>query len=263
MFRGIVSDADNENKSKVCVLGYSAAKSIFGSVEDAYDSLVYVDDRPYTVVGVLSEQGTVESGISADEAIFIPYSTGIKYLTGSDISPTITVIAEDVDNIEAVTENVKTALAASYPNAEFTISDAGSKMEAANKSNKTLTMMLIAMASIVFIIGGIGIMNVLFVSVKERTQEIGILKAIGGSRKDILLEFMMEACCISLIGGIVGVGLSFAVSPLITRFSVRMEMSVTGALLAMGFSLVTGTIFGFYPAWKASRLVPVEALASE
>ena len=140
MFGDYISDADNENKSKVCVLGYSAAKSIFGSVEDAYDSLVYVDDRPYTVVGVLSEQGTVESGISADEAIFIPYSTGIKYLTGSDISPTITVIAEDVDNIEAVTENVKTALAASYPNAEFTISDAGSKMEAANKSNKTLTI---------------------------------------------------------------------------------------------------------------------------
>jgi putative ABC transport system permease protein len=154
-------------------------------------------------------------------------------------------------------------LAESYPDAEFTISDAGSKMKAANKSNRTLTLMLIAMASIVFIIGGIGIMNVLFVSVKERTEEIGILKAIGGSKKDILLEFMLEACCISLIGGILGVLASFAVSPVITSFSIRMEMSVTGALLAMGFSLVTGTIFGFYPAWKASRLVPVEALSSE
>ncbi len=263
LFGDYLTDADNENKTKVCVLGYSAAKKIFGSAEDAFDNLIYIDDRPYKVGGIFAEQGTVEAGISADDAIFIPYATGIKYLTGRDISPTITVIAQDVDNIGTITEDVKKVLAESYPDAEFTISDAGSKMEAANKSNKTLTLMLIAMASIVFIIGGIGIMNVLFVSVKERTQEIGILKAIGGSRKDILLEFMMEACCISLIGGIVGVGLSFAVSPLITRFSVRMEMSVAGALLAMGFSLVTGTVFGFYPAWKASRLVPVEALASE
>lgn len=263
LFGDYLSDADNENKTKVCVLGYSAAKQIFGSAEEAYDSLVYIDDRPYTVGGVLAEQGTVEAGISADDAIFIPYATGIKYLTGSDISPTITVIAADVDNIEAVRENVKTVLAASYPNAEFTISDAGSKMEAANKSNETLTLMLIAMASIVFIIGGIGIMNVLFVSVKERTEEIGILKAIGGSRKDILLEFIMEACFISLIGGIIGVLVSFVINPVLSGFSIRTEMSVSGAVLALAFSIVTGTVFGFYPAWKASKLVPVEALSSE
>ena len=263
MFGDYLTDADNENKSKVCVLGYNAAKEIFGSPEDAYDSLVYIDDRPYNVTGVLAEQGTVEAGISADETIFIPYASGIKYLTGSDISPTITVIAADVNNIQTVIENVKTVLASSYPNAEFTISDAGSKMEAANKSNETLTLMLIAMASIVFLIGGIGIMNVLFVSVKERTKEIGILKAIGGSRKDILLEFMLEACCISLIGGILGVLVSLVVSPILTTFSIRMEMSVMGAVLALGFSLVTGTVFGFYPAWKASKLVPVEALTSE
>ena len=158
---------------------------------------------------------------------------------------------------------LKTVLAASYPNAEFTISDAGSKMEAANKSNETLTLMLIAMASIVFIIGGIGIMNVLFVSIKERTKEIGILKAIGGSRNDILMEFILEACCISLIGGLLGVTFIFAVSPALTSLNIRMEMSAAGAVLALAFSLVTGTVFGFYPAYKASKLVPVEALSSE
>lgn len=263
LFGDYLTDSNIENKEKVCVLGYQTAKNIFGSIEDAYDSIVYIDDRPYTVTGILAELGSVESGISADEAIFIPYTTGIKYLTGSDISPTITVIASDVDNIGTVIENVKTVLAQSYPNAEFTISDAGSKMEAASKSNETLTLMLIAMASVVFIIGGIGIMNVLFVSVKERTKEIGILKAIGGSRKDILLEFMLEACCISLIGGIIGVVFSFAVSPVLTGLSIRLEMSVAGAVLALMFSLVTGTLFGFYPAWKASRLVPVEALSAE
>ncbi len=258
-----ITDANAENKEKVCVLGYNAAKSIFGSVENAYDSLVYIDDRPYTVSGILAEQGTVEAGISADDAIFIPYSTGIKYLTGSDISPTITVIVQDVEEIDTVIANVKTVLAQQYPNAEFTISDAGSKMEAASKSNETLTLMLIAMASIVFLIGGIGIMNVLFVSVKERTKEIGILKAIGGSQKDILLEFMMEACCISLIGGIIGVLVSFAVSPVVSTFNIRLEMSAVGVVLALVFSVATGTLFGFYPAWKASKLVPVEALSSE
>lgn len=258
-----ITESNEENKEKVCVLGYSAAKSIFGSVEDAFDNLIYIDDRPYVVNGVLSEQGTVESGISADEAIFIPYSTGVKYLTGSDISPTITVIAEDVDNIDAIIENVKNVLAETYTSAEFTISDAGSKMEAASKSSETLTLMLIAMASIVFIIGGIGIMNVLFVSVKERTREIGILKAIGGSKKDILLEFISEACVISIIGGVLGVLLSFAAAVVISKFNVRMELSVSGAVLALVFSVITGTVFGFYPAWKASRLVPVEALASE
>ena len=258
-----ITESNEENKEKVCVLGYNAAKSIFGSAEDAYDSLIYIDDRPYIVNGILDEQGTVESGISADDAVLIPYSTGIKYLTGSDISPTITVISGDVENISGVISNIETVLAKNYPNAKFTISDAGSKMEAASKSNETLTLMLVAMATIVFIIGGIGIMNVLFVSVKERTSEIGILKAIGGSQKDILLEFIMEACFISLIGGIIGVLLSLAVSPIISGLNIRLEMSLTGAVLALAFSIITGTVFGFYPALKASKLVPVEALASE
>ena len=258
-----LTQENEDNKEKVCVLGYTAAKKIFGSVEEAYDGLIYIDDRPYVVNGVLDEQGTVESGISADEAIFIPYSTGIKYLTGSDISPTITVISADVDEIDTVITNIKTVLAENYPNAEFTFSDAGSKMKAASKSNKTLTLMLIAMASIVFIIGGIGIMNVLFVSVKERTKEIGILKAIGGSRHVILMEFILEACCISLIGGIIGVGLSLAISSVISGFQIRLVLSAAGAALALLFSVVTGTVFGFYPAWKAARLVLVDALASE
>ncbi len=232
-------------------------------MEAAYDSKIYIDDRPYVVNGVLSKQGTVSSGISADDAIFIPYTTGIKYLTGTDLSPSITVIADDVEANEQTIENIQTVLAENYPNAEFTISDAGSKMEAASKSNDILTMMLIAMAGIVFIIGGIGIMNVLFVSVQERTREIGILKAIGSSKKDILLEFLFEACSISVVGGVLGVLLSFGVSPIFEKFDIRVELSANGALLALVFAVITGTVFGFYPAWKASRLVPVDALSAE
>ena len=258
-----LTEENNESKEKVCVLGASAAQEIFGSAYEAYDGVVYIDDRPYIVAGVLTEMGTVASGINPDSTIFIPYETGIKYITGDNISPTITVIAEDVNQVETVITNIETVLADSYPNAEFTISDAGSKMEAASASNETLTLLLISMAVIVFVVGGIGIMNVLFVSVKERTNEIGILKALGCSRKDILLEFLLEASCISLIGAVVGVLLSLGITPLVESFSVRVSLSLSGVVLSLLFGVLTGSIFGFYPAYKASRLVPVVALNQE
>lgn len=257
------TEENNEAKEKVCVLGATTAKEIFGSAYDAYDSVVYIDERPYIVVGVISEMGTVASGINPDTAIFIPYETGIKYITGESISPTITVIAEDVNQVDTIIANVKTVLGDSYPNAEFTISDAGSKMDAASASNDTLTLLLISMAVIVFIVGGIGIMNVLFVSVKERTNEIGILKALGCSRRDILLEFLLEASCISMIGAVIGVLLALGITPIIETFSVRVELSASGAILSLLFGVVTGSLFGFYPAYKASRLIPVVALNQE
>ena len=257
-------DAESdETKEKVCVLGAETAKTIFGSAYDAFGETVYIDSRPYVVNGVLASMGTVTSGISPDTAIFIPYQTGIKYLTGSSVSPTITVVAKEVNLVEGIMADITTVMAEKYPNAEFTIEDAGSKMEAAEKSNRTLQLLLIAMAAIVFCVGGIGIMNVLFVSVKERTNEIGILKALGCSRKDILLEFLLEASCISFIGAVIGVLLSLAITPIIESFSVRVSLSVGGAVLSLLFGILTGTIFGFYPAFKASRLIPVVALNHE
>lgn len=258
-----LTEENDSYKDKVCILGIDVAKTVFGSVYDAYDSTVYIDNRPYKVSGILSEMGTVASGISPDDAIFIPYNTGIKYLSGSGVSPTVTVIAEDVNEVETVITNVKAVLAESYPNAEFTISDAGSKMEAASKSNDTLTMLLICMAVIVFIVGGIGIMNVLFVSVKERTNEIGILKAIGCCKRDILVEFLMEASCTSMVGAVLGVMLALGITPVLEHFGVRVELSAYGAVLSLVFGVLTGTLFGFYPAYQASNLIPVVALNHE
>ena len=258
-----ISKENEDAKDKVCVLGYSVAKSIFGSGYDAYDGIIYIDSRPYVVKGVFDEMGTVASGINPDSAIFIPYSTGIKYLVGEEASPTITIIAEEVNNVEKVMEDTRQVLADIYPNAEFTISDAGSKMEAASASNETLTILLFSMAAIVFFVGGIGIMNVLFVSVKERTNEIGVLKALGCSRKDILLEFLLEAACTSFVGALLGVALALGITPLVEAMSVRVELSLLGAVLSLVFGVLTGSIFGFYPAFKASRLVPVVALNQE
>ena len=258
-----ITESDDENKEKVCVLGASVAEEIFGSAIDAYGSVIYIDDRSYVVNGVLSSMGTVASGISPDDSVFIPYATGVKYLVGTNVSPTITVIAEDVSNVSGVTEEITEVLATSYPNAEITFEDAGSKMEAASASNEILTMLLMAMAAIVFVVGGIGIMNVLFVSVKERTNEIGILKAIGCSQRNILFEFLAEAAAISLIGGVLGIVASLLVTPVAQYLGVRVELTPAAFLIALLFALITGTLFGFYPAYKASKLVPVEALGAE
>ncbi len=259
-----ITEDDETNVNKVAVIGYNLAQEIFGDAIDAYDSVIYINDTPFTINGVLTEVGSVSSGVSPDESIFIPLSTAKKYVFSSQsYSPTITVVASDVSNVDEAITNIKSELAQTYPKASFTITDAGAQRVAATNSANTLSFLLIAVASIVFVVGGIGIMNVLFVSVRERTKEIGILKAIGSSKKDILMQFLMEAIVISLFGGIVGVVVSNLLMPLMDILGQTVAPSATGVIVAMVFAIATGTVFGFYPALKASSLVPIEALNEE
>ena len=269
-----LTEENNESKEKVCVLGATAAKEIFGSAYDAYDGTVYIDGRPYIVSGVLSEMGTVASGISPDTAIYVPYETGIKYIAGTNISPTITVIAEDVNQVDTVMTDVESALKESYPNTTFTISDAGSKMEAASASNETLTLLLISMAVIVFIVGGIGIMNMMLTNVTERIREIGIRRALGASRRDITAQFLAESSALCVTGGLLGVLIGYLLAWGLAMFAagsgvlselgasgqITPSFSIATVLLAFGVSVGIGVIFGFYPARRAAKLDPVECL---
>lgn len=257
------TETDNEDMERVAVLGYDTAVSIFENVYDAYGSQININSKKYTVIGVLTETDSTVSDITLDSAIFVPYSSAVKYVVGTSASPKIVAVVEDVNAIETTISDIETLLTEMYPNGSFSVTDAGSQVAASQQSANTMSILLIAVASVVFVVGGIGIMNVLFVSVKERTREIGILKALGSSRKDILLQFLLEANFISIFGGMIGVAVGYLLMPVVRLSGMSVVASTSASVVALLFAIVTGTLFGFYPAWQAACLKPIDALNHE
>ena len=259
-----ISSIDVEDVTNVAVIGEGIASKYFMKAEDAIGSEIKIKNRSYVIIGVLKRTGDGMQGLNSDESIFIPYSTANKFILNSNTIPEMVGLSKDLSLVKKSMFEIKDTLSFVLEDGSlYEITDAGSRIEAATKSAKTMKLLLIAVATIVFIVGGIGIMNVLFVSVKERTKEIGILKALGSSKRDIMMQFLLESVIISLFGGIVGILVSNYTMPLMKYTDIPVSPSLEGKVIALIFAIVTGTVFGLYPAYKAAQLKPIEALNYE
>jgi len=262
-----INEYHNEDKEKVAVIGSELVELLFEEdPSKAVGEKIIINGKRFEVIGTLKYSGdSATRGFNPDEGVIIPYEVAKKYVTGRNPRPVIMALAKDINHVSSAIDEITMVLQKRFgeKSEDFMIRDAGSSLESARSSARTMTLMLLSVATVVLIVGGIGIMNVLFVSVKERTREIGILKAIGARRKDILRIFLFEAIIISGAGGIVGIIASMAVMPIMGYFQIRAIPTLYGYLLAFGFSVVVGTFFGYYPASKAASLRPIDALNYE
>lgn len=268
VFRGkFITGEDEAKRNRVAVLGAELAEELFGAdTSMAVGSVIKINKRNIEVIGVLGRMGDTTGGISIDNSALVPYSVAEKYLLGPDAQPRITALAKDLESVPAAINQITAVLRDTHKirgQDDFMVRDAGSRLAAAQDTARTMSVLLIIVATIVLIVGGIGIMNVMFVSVKERTREIGILKAIGAKKRDILLQFLLEGMLISFMGGLVGASLGVVMVPLMQYFALKAIPSIFGVLLSLAFSMATGTFFGYYPAMKAAGLSPLEALRYE
>ena len=259
-----ISDIDVEDYTNSAVIGDGLAKKYFMKPEDAIGSAIKINNRTYIIKGVLERRGDGMQGLSPDETIFIPFTTASQYIFDNNTMPQIVALASKLSFVKRAMAEIKDTINYVLEDGSvYKLEDTGSRIEAATKSAKTMKLLLMSVATIVFVVGGIGIMNVLFVSVKERTKEIGILKALGSSKKDIMLQFLLESVIISVFGGLVGIVLSKYIMPLMKYTNIPITPSLNGEIMALLFAVVTGTIFGLYPAYKAAQLKPIESLSYE
>ena len=254
-----IAESDVEWNTKVCVIGTEVATDLF-ETWDAVNGTIIVGESIYKVVGVLEEQGSSLAG-SDDSKILIPYSTAEK-MTGQTSVSSFYIKATSENTVNAAISSVEMFLLQATRDEEaYDVSNQSDVLDTMDDVSNTMSLLLAGIAAISLLVGGIGIMNIMLVSVTERTCEIGIRKAVGAKRKHIMLQFLCEACILSVLGGLIGLGLSVAFIEfynLITTTTVAMNWSVAQAAIA--FCAVIGVLFGGYPAAKASRLQPIEAL---
>jgi len=250
--------ADINERCKNCVVGTYLVKELFGG-ENPLDKTVYVNGYAFRVVGVLEEKGT-STASSADNTLLLPYTTA-KQLTGSSIR-SFSVSAATKDTIDATKEILEDFLLEKFNSDDYyTLIDQAAIIEELNKLIGMMTTMLVGIAAVSLLVGGIGVMNIMLVSVTERTREIGIRKSLGATPWDILGQFLVDACVTSGIGGIIGIlmgtgGASFAAK----LIGIPFTLSVPSILIAFSVSAAIGIGFGYFPARKASRLNPIDAL---
>ncbi|PMC38000.1 ABC transporter permease [Bacillus sp. UMB0899] len=258
-----LSDMENELRQKVVVLGSDTASTLFPNTNPIGES-VQINGVSFKVIGVLESVGS-SLGTSGDSVIIAPLSTTQRVMKNTTIG-TIYLNAQDEQMVDRAKFQVQGVMTTLFPNLSdyYSVSSQEDLMETMTSVSDTMTVMLGGIASISLLVGGIGVMNIMLVSVSERTKEIGIRKAIGANRKSILLQFLIEAVVLSVIGGLIGVVLGLGISKLIELFSsLSISYSPTVTLSAFLFSFAIGIIFGVFPANKASKLNPIQALRQE
>ncbi len=266
---GVFFDSnDLRSMRKVAVLGKTVADNLFPG-EDAVGQQVQLRNVPFTVIGVLEEKGQTASGTDQDDVIIVPYTTAQTRLAGWSRIFQILASTYSPSDIPAAQEEMRLIMRESHRLAEwddddFTIRNQTDLAEAAQGTTEVMSILLAAIASISLLVGGIGIMNIMLVSVTERTREIGIRMAIGARGRDVLTQFLIEATVISMFGGMIGIGLGFAGATILgSATGWHTVIAPETTVVAILFAAVVGIFFGFYPARKAAALDPIEALRYE
>ena len=261
-------DSEIRSAAKVCVLGSTVADALFGT-QDPVGQMVRIKNFPFRVVGVLETKGGSTMGQDQDDIVVAPYTTVMRLLKGTTKIDMFMASAVSQQAVEEAQKQIEALLRQRHriapgQDSDFMIRSQQEIAQTADQTSKTLSLLLASAASISLLVGGIGIMNIMLVSVTERTREIGIRMAIGAKGRDIRIQFLIEALTLSIAGGLIGIALGIGVSKFIAvKAHWPILLSPEAVLLAFGFSAAIGVFFGFYPAQKASRLDPIDALRYE
>ncbi|MBR1424861.1 ABC transporter permease [bacterium] len=268
--RGFIKD-DTKNATKVTVLGQTVATELFGDV-DPIGKTIRIGNIPFKVVGLLKSKGSSGMGQDQDDIVFIPITTAQRKVFGTDFPGTVNMITVKAQNDEVITltqEDITEILKSRHhigakQENDFEIRNLAEMQETIKSTAKTMSLLLGAIAGVSLIVGGIGIMNIMLVSVTERTKEIGIRMAIGAKASDIRIQFLIESFLLSISGGLIGVLIGIGGANLMHSLAgMNIAITLSSILLSLGFSAAIGIGFGYYPAYKASLLNPIDALRYE
>lgn len=262
------SDKNVQNRERVAVVGQTVVKNLFAD-EDPVGKEIRVKNIPFRVIGVLKSKGNGTMGNDQDDTVLIPYTTSMERVEGIDYLRRVYVVAKDDGGIDRLQADIENLLRVRHNIKDtnlddFNIQNMKSIMETVAQTTGTFTLFLGAVAAISLVVGGIGIMNIMLVSVTERTREIGVRKALGATYSVIVIQFLIEAVVISLMGGFIGIAFGIGASKVIGMVSgMSTIVSVPTIIMSFAFSMAIGLIFGIYPARKAAKLNPIDALHYE